>query len=168
MYVCPHCVSPLWWDTINRVPHTVLVPLRLELKEQLEEFVANVDLRMPHCMATVNRFDVVAHCWWCPGRGGGTCMRPCQRAAAREMQDLVVAVHMLERGWVSTDPVLVAVPDTVIKSRYIQSYGKVVRNVLHMPFGGNHKKRKPRPSRATTDNEVGQCSGTCTPPAVRT
>ena len=71
---------------------------------------------------------------------------------------------MLERGWVSTDPVLVAVPDATMKSRCIQSYGKVVRNVLHMPFGGNHKKRHPRQSRATTDNEVGQCAGTCMPP----
>ena len=142
MPVCPHCLSPLLWDTITRVPHTALVPIGLDLKEQLDNFVADIDLRMPHCMASVNRFDVVAHCWWCPGRGdGGPCMRPCQRAAAREIQDLVVAVHMLERGWVSTDPALVPVPDALIKSRYIQSYGKVVRNVLHMSFGGKHKKR---------------------------
>ena len=145
-----------------------MVPVGLDLKDQLDEFVATIDLSMPHCMASVNRFDVVAHCRWCPGLGGGTCVRPCQRAAAREIQDLVVAVHMLECGWVSTDPKLVPVPDATIKSRYVQSYGKVVRKVLHMPFGGKHNKRRPRQPRAATDNEVGQCSGTCVPPAVRT
>ena len=144
------------------VPPCAMLPIVLGLKEQLYYFVANVDLSTPPCMASVNNFDGVLHCWWCPGREGGTCVRPCQRAAARDMQDLITAVHMLQHGWVTTDPTLVPVPSGPDKSRYIQSYGKVIRQVLHMPFGGRNKKRAPR-QRIAAKKDVGRCAGTCSP-----
>ena len=135
----------------------------IDLKEQLDYFVARADLSMPPCMASVNHFDGVPHCWWCLEREGGTCVRPCQRAAARDMQDVITAVHMLQRGWVTTDPTLVPIPSGSDKSRYNQSYGKVVRQVLHMPFGGHNKKRAPR---QRAKKEVGRCAGTCSPPCA--
>ena len=104
-----HAPSTIILPPSSASPQPV-IPLDVELRGKLEEFVRWADLQLPPCMPSCSPFAAAApHCWWCPALEcvKNECVRPCQRALMRAMQDLLIATRMLERGWVATRSIVV-------------------------------------------------------------
>ena len=154
------------------------MPLEGELKDKLEKFINGMKLDVPPCMDCCAPFlTTIPHCWWCKAAEGAKndgenniCNAPCGRALLRTTQDLVCATYMLESGCVATKSCYV--PPTIFesaglqceRSRFLQSYSKVVVRVLHLPFGEEGKKK----GKAKKTREAGKptccCRGTCPKP----